>query len=334
MNLQNEFESFHETIKLGTYTDNQDLRDKRDLLIKELRKKLKDELVPGTDKKLTFAKIDQGSYAMNTGIKPKNDEFDIDVGIIFDINNNEYDPGKLKKLIHDKLNEQHNRTVEYNRPCITVKYNEGYHVDLAIYSNNDDDLHISWGKKHSQEKIWYESDPKGLTQWVADVSQDSDKSRQYRRCVRFLKKWKEKHFTSSGNGAPPSVGLTVQARSYFIYHEDSYLDTLIHIVKNMISDFGITYDDNFNQKHSISVCLPVQPYKNIYYKMSLNHQDIFYDKLEILLESLEAARNEKSIEKACKILIKVFGDEFPLSEDDDATDEAKTAPVILTGQNA
>ncbi|MGB2739093.1 MAG: nucleotidyltransferase, partial [Cognaticolwellia sp.] len=112
--LQNEFKKFHNEIKLGTYDENSTLRDKRDTLINDLRDSLKNEKIPGTDKPLTFTKIDQGSYAMNTGIKPKNNDYDIDVGIIFDISNDEYDSNNLKKLVRDKLNKRYNRTVDFN----------------------------------------------------------------------------------------------------------------------------------------------------------------------------------------------------------------------------
>ena len=331
MELQKEFEDFHEKIRLGTYDENKTLREKRDLLIDELKDKLKDEKVPDTDKKLTFIKIDQGSYSMNTGIKPKDDDYDIDIGIIFDITNDEYESYKLKKLVFDKLNSQHNRTVKYNRPCITVEYTDGYHVDLAIYSKNNDDIHIAWGKENSKERIWYKSEPKELTEWVVDVSSDSDKSQQFRRCVRFLKKWKEKHFTSSGNNAPASIGLTIQARNYFTYHKDNYLNTLIYIVERMKSDFDLNTE---SWKMNIDVRLPVEPRKNVYYKMSEIQQDNFYEKVEALLEALNNAKNEDSREKACEILRKVFGDEFPLSDNDDVVEASKTIPFVTTGDNA
>lgn len=331
MELQKEFEDFHQKIRLGTYDENETLRKKRDLLIDELRDKLKDEKVPDTDRKLTFSKIDQGSYSMNTGIKPKNDDYDIDVGIIFDITNDEYKSYKLKKLVFDKLNLQHNRTVDYNRPCITVKYADGYHVDLAIYSKNNDDIHIAWGKENSKERIWYKSEPKKLTKWIADVSNDSTKSQQYRRCVRFLKKWKEKHFSSDGNNAPVSIGLTIQARNHFLYHEDNYLDTLIYVVKRMKNDF---YTNTESWKMNINVRLPVEPQKNVYYKMSEIQQDNFYEKVEALLESLHDAKDQDSRKEACKILRKVFGDEFPLSDDDDLTESSKALPFVTTGNSA
>lgn len=331
MNLQKEFEDFHQEIRLGTYDEDKGLREKRDLLIDELRNKLKDEKVPNAEKKLTFSKLDQGSYSMKTGIKPKDGDYDIDIGVLFDITNDEYESHKLKKLVFDKLNSQYNRTVEYNRPCITVNYKDGYHVDLAIYSKNNDDIHIAWGKENSKERIWYKSEPKKLTKWVADVSTGANEYQQFRRCVRFLKKWKEKHFSSNGNNAPASIGLTIQARNHFKYHKDSYLDTLICIAERMQSDFNLNI---VSRKMNIDVRLPVEPRKNVYYKMSEIQQDNFYEKVEALVESLKDARNEDSKNKACKILRKVFGDEFPLSDDDDITECSKSMPFVTTGNSA
>lgn len=331
--LQKEFKQFHNNIKLGTYDENKKLRDKRDLLIDELRDALKDEKIPDTDRKLIFTKFDQGSYAMNTGIKPKDSDYDIDVGVIFDITNEEYDSNKLKKLVFDKLNKQHNRTVKFNRPCITVEYSDGYHVDLAIYSKNNDDLHIAWGKEFTtKNRCWYKSEPKELTKWVSDVSSITEESEQFRRSVRALKKWKERKFNDNGNEAPPSIGISIQARNNFIYSEDSDLDSLITITRSIKNNFNNKYDEESNSfKKSVITPLPVEPKKNVYYKMTLNQLDNFYYKVETLLEALEAADNEDSEHEASKILQKVFGDDFPLAEDSKKT---QTKPYVPTGQNA
>lgn len=330
--LQNGFVQFNEKIKLGTYDENKDLRDKRDMLLAELKGALKEELVPNTDKALTFTKLDQGSYAMNTGIKPKNSDFDIDVGINFDLTNGEYDSNTLKQLVFDALNKQHNRTVEFNRPCITVKYADGYHVDLAIYSNNNDDMHIAWGKRTSEEKLWYKADPKGLIKWVADVSTDDEQRAQFRRCVRALKKWKERKFSDDGNAAPPSVGLTIQARSAFIYKAESDIDALINITRSIKAGFTQQWDQDAEEmKWTTATPLPVGPYKNVYYKMTLNQMDDFYHKTADLLEALEAAKNDDSDHQASTILRKVFGADFPLVEDSKKT---AAAPYVVTGINA
>jgi hypothetical protein len=330
--LQNEFIQFNEEIKLGTYDENKSLRDKRDLLVTELKSALKEELVPNTDKALTFTKLDQGSYGMNTGIKPKNSDFDIDVGINFDLTNEEYDSNKLKQLVFDALNKLHSRSVEFNRPCLTVKYAAGYHVDLAIYSSNNDDMHIAWGKQTSAERLWYKADPKGLIKWVADVSNEKEKRAQFRRCVRALKKWKENKFTDNGNAAPPSIGLTIQARNAFIFQAESDIDALTYITRSIKAGFTQQWDqDSEEWKWSTVTPLPVAPYKDVYYKMSLNQLDNFYHKIADLLEALEATRNDESDHQDSKILRKVFGPDFPLVEDSKKTAEA---PYVITGMNA
>ena len=334
--LQKEFGKFHEEIKLKKFDENQDLRKKRDLLFQDLRDGLKDEKIPGTTKKLTFREINQGSYAMNTGIKPKNEDYDIDIGAVFNITNDEYNSAELKKLVRDKLNRGH-RTVNYNRPCLTVEYKtEDYHVDLAVYSENSDDIHIAWGKEFSSERIWYKSEPEELTDWVSDVSTVDDESAQFRRSVRYLKKWKEKNFSASGNNTPPSIGLTIQARKAFsdnyAYTEKNDLAALINVVTYIKNSFQSQYDPGTEElKKSISVLLPVEPYKNVYYKMTLIQQDNFFNKISDLLELLEDVDAEESDYEASKLLQKIFGTDFPLANDTRASEKA---PYVTTGQNA
>lgn len=331
--LQKEFLQFHDNIKIGSYDENSDLREKRDTLISALENALSDEKVPGTDKPLTFSKFDQGSYAMNTGIKPQKGDYDIDVGVVFDISSGEYESHKLKKLVRDSLNKHNTRTVTYNRPCITVEYASGYHVDLAIYAKNDGDYDIAWGKEFSNgDRKWEPSDPKGLTDWVKNIGSGEEQRKQYRRCIRALKKWKEKAFSINGSEAPPSIGLTIQAGRNFSYQSDNDLSALVQIVRNTKNSFSQSYDSDCDEwLWTVKSDLPVNPYKNVYYKMTNKQLDKFYHKLSSLLEALEAAQNEQSEAKASKILHKVFGDDFPILEDSKAT---KTAPFVPTGNNA
>ena len=330
--LQSEFLTFHDNIKIGTYDENSTLREKRDLLLDELTTKLKDEKVPGTDKPLTFKKLDQGSYAMKTGIKPQKGEYDIDVGVVFDITTNEYEPQKLKKLIYDKLDVVDKRQVTYNRPCVTVEYSAGYHVDLAIYADNSNSYHIAWGTQHSTNPTWEPADPKGLTQWVKDIGSGDDQRKQYRRCVRALKKWKERSFSVNGNTAPPSIGLTIQAGRAFSYQAENDLEALIQIARSIKNGFTQEWDEDSASWLWTTKCnLPVSPYKNVYYKMTLKQLNNYYEKVTALLDALVAAQNEESEAEASKILRKIFGDDFPLVEDSKAT---KTAPFVVTGSNA
>ena len=78
VNLQKEFEEFHDTIKLKEFDENETLRKKRDILLKKLRLNISEDAA-------SYTTFNQGSYAMGTGIKPEDGDYDIDVGICFDI---------------------------------------------------------------------------------------------------------------------------------------------------------------------------------------------------------------------------------------------------------
>ncbi len=72
---------------------------------------------------------------MRTGVVPKDGNYDIDVGLIFDCPRERFpDPVALKRLVRDVLNA-HNRVVKIRRACVTVEYwKKGvpdYHVDLS-----------------------------------------------------------------------------------------------------------------------------------------------------------------------------------------------------------
>lgn len=208
---------------------------------------------------------------------------------------------------------------------------------MAIYADNESDYHIAWGKKNSKvNRCWYKSEPTKLIDWVSNVSSVDKEAQQFRRVVRYLKKWKEKHFNSNGNSAPPSIGLTIQARNAFFstsgFRDGKDLEALINIVQYIKNSFSSELDlSSLSFKKTVSVSLPVEPYKNVYYKMTLNQLDNFYSKVDELLEALEEARDEESDFEASKILRGVFGDDFPLAEDAKKSD---TKPATTTGNNA
>ena len=129
VNVQSEFLTFHDKIKLSE--ENQELRNKRDILLNKLRKNI-------SDKAASFTTFNQGSYAMGTGIKPDDGDFDIDVGLKFDIDHDDYsDPVQVKQWVKDAL-DGHTKSVKIRRSCVTVTYQKDkepiYHVDFAVYA--------------------------------------------------------------------------------------------------------------------------------------------------------------------------------------------------------
>lgn len=333
--VQKQFEEFHTAIKLDNDDEKAKLRDKRDVLIHALDENLEDD-VPDFE---TFV---QGSYSMHTGIVPLDGDYDIDVGVIFDCKQGQYpDPVVLKKKVRDAL-DTHGRTVLIRRPCVTVNYMRAgvseYHVDLAIYAKRDDGLlDIAKGKENSANefRVWEASDPKKLTKLICDAFNDDKELAQYRRSIRYLKRWRNVQFRNGG--APRSIALTVAAREWFkpkfeSSGKPSDLLAMLDWVNSMLNHFhGVVTDEGYHER--LKVFLPVTPAGDLMDALTKQQMETFKAKLEVLRDALEEAYDEDLPEDACKVLQKEFGDDFKVPEKA-ATAKAAIPPVISTGNSA
>lgn len=334
--VQKQFEDFHSAICFDEDDEKATLREKRDTIVTALREKLGDD-VP------SFVNFNQGSYSMHTGVVPLDGNFDIDVGLIFDCTKDEYpDPVALKKKVRDAVNSNF-RTVVIRRPCVTVNYLSGgeiaYHVDLAVYTNGDDGkLYLAKGKESSAEehRIWEVSDPKELTKRVCGAFEDSDKLAQYRRCIRYLKRWRQVQF--QGAGAPLSIALTVAALHWFKPNFGTSgkpvdLLAMLDWVNTMLGQFTyeLSQDDGLHLR--LKVALPVEPYSDLMAMRTATQMKNFKEKLEALRDALQKAYDEDLPEDACKHLKKQFGDDFKVPEKSE-TARAVSPAVISTGNSA
>lgn len=334
--LQKHFEDFHSRIKLDIDDEKANLREKRDTLVNALKAKLPTD-VPA------FEKFHQGSYSMHTGVVPLDGNYDIDVGIVFDCDREAYpDPVDLKKKVRDALNSN-GRTVVIRRPCVTVNYvRDGvtqYHVDLAIYAKRSDGLlDLAKGKEQSGDnwRHWEVSDPKRLTQLICDAFDDDAQLAQYRRCIRYIKRWRDVQFRSGG--APLSIALTVAARDWFrprfeASGKPADLLALLGWVKTMLSYFDLAHTDEGGWHSRLEVKLPAKPYSNLMEKLTKSQMANFKDRLIALRDALEEAYDEDLPEEGCKLLNKQFGDAFVVPAKAD-TAKATTAAAVGTGNSA
>lgn len=333
--VQKQFEDFHAAIKLDGDDENAKLREKRDTLIRALKANM-DSDVPA------FESFNQGSYSMFTGVLPPDRNYDIDVGIIFDCKRDKYpDPVVLKKKVRDAL-DTHGRTVTIRRPCVTVNYirdgNIDYHVDLAIYVKRDDNLlDIAKGKENSTDdkRVWEGSDPKTLTSLICNAFTEPGALAQYRRCIRYLKRWRNVKF--SNGGAPLSIALTVAAYRWFKPHFETSgkagdLLAMLAWVKALLSQFAWDLTDE-GLHERLKVILPVSPNSDLMAWMSKSQMATLKERLESLRDALNDAYDEELPEDACKLLKKQFGDDFKVPEKSE-TAKAVSAAVISTGNSA
>lgn len=349
--IQKQFEIFNEAIRLKQYEDNATLREKRDIVLKKLKQRLKALFEEKEETPPKYTTFDQGSYKLGTGVKPLTGDFDIDVGLLFEVDRKDHpDPVEVKQWVFEAL-DGHTKKVEVRRPCVTVFYQSGddplYHVDLAVYSaaesNSDRKTCLGKGKQASlpENRFWEEADPDGLIRVLAGKFSGDDWE-QFRRCLRYLKRWKDLKFPADGNAAPVGVGLTVAGYNWFYPKQkvvDAYasktcaddLGALLNFVGAMHLNFqSVLRDDELVDR--LEAKLPVVPYNDVFERMSKQHMVQFKEKLQKLASALEEASKEADPVEACKTLQKFFGDDFPVPKKDDTGE--KRGPAIITSSHS
>jgi len=308
MSLQKYFKDFNNTIKMD-YDVKSELASKRDILLKKLSD---DEELP------SFTELNQGSYIMYTGVEPLDKEYDIDVGLKFKVNKEDYAPTELKNKIYDILLNHTEYGPIVKKPCVTVTYKKdgetAYHVDLVVYTyedanDTDSQLYLAKGKDSKPEEIcWEKSDPKGLVDLInGQFEGDINDKAQYRRIIRFMKRWKDLKFSDFGNAEPPSIGITLIAAEKFEvskvrnYLEEKWeyddLEALIGFAKVLQNLFDYVKDSEggrslYRIKYTLPNDLSFETNTDVFKKMSEIQMTDFKDKVDKLVSDLEGVKFE------------------------------------------
>lgn len=323
MSLQEQFVKFNETIRID-YDVKSELKEKRDILIGILRDSGK---LPG------FTVLNQGSYIMYTGLEAVDKEYDIDVGLRFDVNTSDYEPMDLKNIICDILKNHTEYGSKVKKPCVTITYKKdgeaAYHVDLVAYTyedknDHDSQMHLARGKDSTPDEIcWEKSDPKGLVDYINNAITIGNDRDQYRRIIRYIKRWKNLKFDNNGHAEPASIGITLIAADKFQASsnngEYNDLDALISFVKkiqNLFSYKGISDKGRllYRIKYPMPYELKFDTNTDVFEKMSDSQMTDFKDKIDKLVRDLEVVQSEVDEVEQCKKLQKIFGDDFEVPE--------------------
>jgi len=301
---QSRFLAFHERIKLKNTDENGILREKRDAVLRRMRQQ-----------GLTFEFFNQGSYSMGTGVVPVSADYDIDVGIVFSGQRPE-DPLVVKKWVYDAV-YGHTTSVVWMRHCIRVQYikrgEPTYHVDLPVYWRHpwSMGLQLAVGKLNSSgtHKKWQDADPKGLVQRVNNHLSGEDRY-QFKRVVRYLKRWKDVQFPVMGNAAPVGIGITVAALNWFRPSKAWNATTASHyndlaamqsLVDQMRAAFRSQWRDGESATRLV-VTLPVNPRSDVFERMTNQQMKEFKQRLDTLSELLRASERSLSTDSLGYVL--------------------------------
>lgn len=343
MSLQNQFSKFHDKIKLGREDDPyREARTKDSSILDDLRDEFKNAGYPIIE---TFI---QGSFSTHTGIKHPVADFDIDRAVVIDADNAPDDPVEVKKLVLKVLEKRGFKNARIKKPCVTADYiHSNLHIDIVIYRNQDQHYELAVGKFNSnvENREWSRAEPKKLIEHINDSSQyigSADlKTRQVKRLVRYVKRWRDEKFEQNVGKKVFSIGLTLMLKDKFrpsisydgkVNDLQSLRDTVSAILN---ADYFQRVDDG---KYKVNVQLPVQPYRNVFENSSIDTGTQLYNKLNAMLAKLDQALNEDSLRKQCEILQGLLGDDFEVPEKEQDSNAKKvaysSAGVVGTSQGA
>lgn len=165
-----EFNKFYRTKVILSAKEQNELRKKRKLNIK----RLKDGLLEYNEEKGTNYRIAeeriQGSMAMHTITQNDENDYDIDVGIVFESDNlNDLGPLATRNVIANALERKTKQFAEepdVKTSCVRLKYTSiGYHVDFAVFKRYKE---YSWDDEYAYEHAgseWSVRHIKALEEW-------------------------------------------------------------------------------------------------------------------------------------------------------------------------
>lgn len=349
-NVQKYFDQFNSKIKLNRFDENETLSEKRNIIRRKLENRLAGVFEDHGEECPTFYFLDQGSYKMGTGVQPlPGEQIDIDQGLYFVINSEEYpDPVLLKKRVHEAL-DGHTKEVRIRNSCVTVFYQQDgqqiYHVDLAIYADGTEDEdgkpRLAKGKEHAtpESRFWEISKPQELADVIWKSFLESDERKQFRRLVRYMKRWRDELFSEGGNSAPIGLALTILVMRNMTpkFGFDGKPDDLAALklaVDSILTQFAVTWDTaNDEWIYRLKVELPVEPWSDLLAKMTDRQMAALKEKLETLRDSLDYAKNQTLDPRdACIELHRRFGRDFPIPDSEDTA--KKVAPAIVSSSSS
>ena len=316
MGIQTHFDKFHDKIKLGREDDAyKKARERDDSIKKEVSSAFAKAGYPVSKNFI------QGSLGTHTGIVPISGDYDVDRALVIEDKDAPENPVTPKKKVLEVLEDRGFKNAKIKKPCVTADYaTDNVHIDFIIYKRTGSQHYLAVGKENSDEnnRVWSGADPHGLSDWINDDSsypEDDAKDvlAQYRRLVRYMKRWRDVQFSETVAAKVYSIGLTVMVkhRLRWSFSAEGARQDLraLQATVEAILDAGY-FTEVETGRYRVQVQLPTQPWRDIFDGSSLDTGTQLYNKLNRLKEKLSEAEGLSDERKQCQILNKLFGDDF------------------------
>lgn len=262
----------------------------------------------------------QGSYKYGTLIKPvhSDEAYDVDLGVYFewtDKEDAEPTAQQLRTWVQDEIKLYAETCAELafvTEPpkdrCSRANYERQFHIDTPVYHlNRDNDAR----RLACLNGAWEDSDPKAFYKWFKSAI-SADEREQVRRLVRYLKAWAAVSFDDAPEARPTSIFLTVLVTDGFnnisllrrLWSSLDDDDALIAVIKNMHAKL---LEDKRVQNPS------ADEEENLN-RMSAQAWDIFFERMNQLLDIAERADSAEDEASAAVIWSEAFSFLMPLPE--------------------
>ena len=272
---------------------------------------------------------------------PLTGDYDIDRALVIDADRAPIDPVEPKTTVLDVLENRGFKNAKIKMPCVTADYaSDSVHIDFVTYKKSGNQYYLAVGKKNSNEqnRSWSPADSKGLIDWVNDRSSyfelPYETQQQFQRLVRYLKRWRDYKFEETVTKKIFSIGLTVmvkqQFKSSFATEGTPYdLLALRDTVDAIL--YGGYFLQESNDQYRVSVRLPKEPWRDIFYGSSLNTGTQLWNKLTVLRSKLDQAVALDDVVKQAKILQSQFGHDFEVPDDAPKSNHSHKARYTAAG---
>lgn len=324
-NVQKYFEQFHEAIRADCDSD-QKLRDKRDIVLNKITKRLREAGRP------CFDVLHQGSYSRNarTGVKTiEGLRYDIDIGLRFAIEETEYPAKDVRSWVWEAV-EGHTDDVQDKGPCIRVIYVDGFHLDLVSYACWTDDADQEQYRLAHKDTGWRPTDPPFLLKCIKDAREPFEQlvdsatnTDQFRRIVRYLKRWNDEQIPTESCDKPTGLGFTLLCRDRLkpMPTWDGISDD-----RKALRDLASSAQSQLGRIHSYK---PTPEFEDLFGRLSDTAMEKLKTRFGDMKSALDYADDEPDPVKACERLYRVFGRDFPVPKPSD-TGKKTSAPAIIT----
>jgi len=186
--LSSKFNTFYTSYVVLSQDEQNNLHDKKVLNIQRLKDGLKEYNIENNTSYTIAETCVQGSMAMSTVVQNEDGDYDIDVAVVFDKSVlGDKGAQATRNLVANALKrktKQFNAEPEVKTSCVRIKYEDGYHIDFAVYRRHYDSENECWIYEHAGSD-WSVRELKGLTEWFKSQNNDSDG--KLRKVIRLSK---------------------------------------------------------------------------------------------------------------------------------------------------